>query len=230
MHKQLSLGLRLRDDANFENWYIGDNQQLTSSLKELVQAKEGGFTYIWGKSGAGKTHLLQAAAVLGARLGSAFYLPLGSDQCSPAILENLDSFELLCIDNVHCVAAEVAWEEALFHFFNRSQSASLALIISANVAPTSLNLILPDLRSRFSSGLTYQVNALGDEQKLAALQMRAKNRGFCLTEEVGNYLLTHYSRDTTELFNALELLDQASLQAKHRLTIPFLKSVLGSEQ
>ena len=67
---------------------------------------------------------------------------------------------------------------------------------------------------------------LRDEEKLAALQQRAKSRGMQLNDHVGRYLLSHCPRDMSALFSTLDQLDSASLEEKRLLTIPFVKSVL----
>jgi DnaA family protein len=88
-------------------------------------------------------------------------------------------------------------------------------------------IILPDLKSRLTSGATYQVHRLSDEQKINALQLRASKRGLQLTKTVGQFLLTRCSRDMPLLFSTLQKLDKASLAEKRRLTIPFVKKVLA---
>lgn len=224
MQDQLSLGIRLRDDATFENWYVGDNQELLASTQNLLSSQVWGYLFLWGGKACGKSHLLQAACQQNTL---SFYLPLAEEQFDPAILENLAEFRLVCIDDIEVIAQNQIWEEALFHLFNRMQQNSSQLIISGTCGPTQLQLKLADLKSRLASGMTYQVKALNDEQKIAMLQLRSDIRGFALTHEVGRYLLSHYSRDIAELLSVLEVLDKASLQAQHRLTIPFIKTVLG---
>ena len=75
--------------------------------------------------------------------------------------------------------------------------------------------------------LCFQMRPLSDEDKLRALQLRASRRGLHLTDEVGHFILTRGTRSMSALFDLLERLDQASLQAQRKLTIPFLKETLG---
>jgi DnaA family protein len=86
---------------------------------------------------------------------------------------------------------------------------------------------LPDLKSRLAWGVVYQLHALSDEQKLDALKLRAQGRGLDLDLPVGKFLLRRCPRNMAQLFETLELLDQASLAQQRRLTIPFVKEVLG---
>jgi DnaA family protein len=50
-----------------------------------------------------------------------------------------------------------------------------------------------------------------------------------MTDQVANYLLTHYPRDLFELFNRLDDLDKAAMAQQRRLTVPFIKSVLQGQ-
>ncbi len=219
---QLTLNIRLRDDATFENFYSENNQQLISQL----QASDEQFIYMWGKPGCGHSHLLQATCQAATKQGhSAIYLPLTA-KLKPKILQNLETMDVLCLDDIHNIASIEPWEEAIFHLFNKAIANTTRLIIAANTPPPTLPIMLPDLKSRLASGITFQVQSLSDQQKLTALRIRAKNRGLQLSEEVGEFLLNRYARDTNSLFAILEKLDQASLAAQRKLTIPFIKSIL----
>ena len=133
---------------------------------------------------------------------------------------------LLCIDDLHVIAGNQIWEEAIFHLFNRIYDLGGHIVFAANDLPKALNIHLPDLISRLSWGIVYQMHSLNDHEKLAAIIMRADRRGFKLSEEVGKFIITHYPRHMGGLFTALETLDKASLAAQRRLTIPFVKEVL----
>jgi DnaA family protein len=68
---------------------------------------------------------------------------------------------------------------------------------------------------------------LDDEQKQAALQFRARARGLVLNDEVAAYIIQRLPRDMNELFWQLNRLDHASLAEQRKLTIPFVKKILG---
>lgn len=223
---QLTLGIRLLDEATFDNFFLGDNTEVVAAIKALADTARWGFIYIYGNVGVGKSHLLQACCQCVSPQQSAFYLPLGPE-FSPAILENLDQYSLVCIDDIETYAGNRVWEEALFHFYNRAIQNQTRLLVAGISLVKQLPFLLPDLASRLSSGLTYILKELTDSQKLAALQLRAAKRGFNLSEEVGCYLLNHYPRDMSALFKLLEQLDQASLEANHRVTVPFVKQIFN---
>ncbi len=96
-----------------------------------------------------------------------------------------------------------------------------------DVPPAQLRVKLMDLKSRLGWGVVYHLHGLSDEQKLEALRLRAQGRGLELDGSVGRFLLRRCPRDMGQLFLMLEELDQASLAEQRRLTIPFVKDVLG---
>lgn len=217
---QLPLGVQLRDSATFASFYPAQNRQLLAALKETPET----CVYFWGKAGTGKSHLLQALChektLNGSRVA---YLPLAEAGLMPAMLEDMDQFDLVCVDDIQSVAGKKGWEIALFHLYNRIQNRAGRLVISANQAPASLPLRLPDLASRLGWGLVFQLHELADEDKQFALQLRAQARGLELSDEVAAYLLRRTPRDMRSLFALLERLDEASLAAQRKLTIPFVR-------
>lgn len=229
---QLPLGVRLRDDATFANYYPGANAAALGYVERLCDADAGwaeSLIYLWGNDGVGRSHLLQAACLRFEQHGEpALYLPLGEVvTLGPELLDNLEQYELVCLDDLDATAGRADWEEALFHLFNRLRDAGRRLLLAASASPRELGIQLPDLQSRLSLSLVFQLQELSDEDKLRALQLRASRRGLHLTDEVGRFILTRGARSMSALFDLLEQLDQASLQAQRKLTIPFLKETLG---
>jgi DnaA family protein len=66
---------------------------------------------------------------------------------------------------------------------------------------------------------------LADEQKITALQERASDRGFEISEDAVKFILNRYRRETGNLFKILDQIDKASLEQKRLITIPFLRSL-----
>ena len=229
---QLSLGMRLRDDATFANYYPGANAVTLGYVEHACEVEDqwmDGVLYIWGASGVGRSHLLQAACLrVEERGGRALYLPLADlAEHGPQLLDNVEFCDLVCLDDIQAVLGQAHWEEALFHAFNRMLDAGKQLLIAADASPRKLPIKLADLQSRLSLALVFQLHELSDDDKLRALQLRASRRGLQLPDDVGRFLLARSVRSMTVLFDTLEQLDTASLQAQRKLTIPFLKEALG---
>lgn len=227
--RQLALDLCLRDDANFANFYVGENTELINFLKNLSTNKIAKIIFLWGDNGAGKTHILTACCQSLESSKNIAYLPLTEhEKFSPEILDNMENCALLCLDDLDFILGKKDWEEAIFAYYNRllDSTNNNVMLITASASPKNLAFALADLQSRLSSGITFQLQALNDEQKIAALQLRAHSLGLSLTDETAKFLLTHYNRDTNTLFATLKQLDQAALAAKRKLTIPFIKNIL----
>lgn len=230
--RQLSLGVSLHDEATFANFYLpanGGNRQAVAALENQFNAAGERLVYLWGAPGAGLTHLLQAACHSAHSSDqSAQYLPLRelAGFAPEALFEGLETQDLICLDSLDCVLGNRHWEEALFDLFNRVYDAGRRLVFSATASPKELSLTLEDLRSRLNWGVVYQVDLLTDEEKQAALQMRAKGRGMEMSREVAQFILSRAPRDMNDLFLLLNRLDELSLQEQRKLTIPFVKQVL----
>ena len=79
-------------------------------------------------------------------------------------------------------------------------------IVSSVCAPHELSIQLPDLKSRLSACMIFHVHGVTDREKIQALQLRAKSRGFHLPEDVGVFLLRRFPRNMVDLFHCLETL------------------------
>lgn len=229
---QLALGIELSDDMTLANYYAGENQVALTFIERLCDpnaefAEQ--LIYLWGSQGVGCSHLLQAACLQFQLSGRhAIYLPLQELICyTPDILENLEYCDLVCLDNVDVIVGNKVWQEALFHLFNRLRDQNKSLLIAGSVSPHNLAIELADLKSRLSLALVFQLHTLTDQEKIKALQRRALCKGIELSDEVASFILARSNRDMTSLLLLLEQLDKASLVAKHKLTIPFVKQVLN---
>lgn len=229
MSEQLILGVQLRDDASFANFSAGTNQQLVEILQTITCGDAEQFTYFWGLRGLGKSHLLQACChEAQAHDRTALYLPLSRlDEFSIEMLQGLDSLDVLCVDDIQYIAGRADWEEAFFHLYNSLRDAQTRLVIAASAAPKEVGIQMPDVVSRLDWGLVFHLEALTEDAKVDNLHLRAKLRGFQMSDEVAHFLINHCQRDMPSLMGMLDQLDQASLVEKHRLTIPFVKSVLN---
>ncbi len=226
--RQLVLGVGLRDEAVFASYFPGRNAMLVQALQRSSIGQGERILYLYGPTGSGRSHLLQACCHAAHQVGlSACYLPLSMGHFSPAMLEGLASRDLVCLDDVHVLAGQSIAEEALFHAFNQIHDAGGTMIIASAVLPMHVGFSLPDLVSRLYWGIVFQLHALSDAEKCEMLIVRAAYRGMQLSEEVGRFILRHCSRDMAALCEALAILDRTSLAAQRRLTIPFVKSVLA---
>lgn len=234
---QLPLPIHQVDDETFDNFYAENSLVLLDSLRQNFVDVQQPFFYIWGGKSSGKSHLLKAVSnhyLLNQQTSS--YIPLEKSQYfSPMVLDNAEQLDVICLDDLQIVAGDEAWELAIFNLFNqiREQQGLFGsghktlLLISADSPPHQLKIHLPDLRSRLTWGEVYQLSNLSDEQKRVILQRNAYQKGMELSDEVANFLLKRLDRDLQTLSTELDRLDRASLQAQRKLTMPFVKEILG---
>jgi DnaA family protein len=103
---------------------------------------------------------------------------------------------------------------------------STKLIFAADLPPRQTDWVLEDWRSRAAACLVYQLQELDDAGRSEALSLRAAQRGLQLPPETADYLLKRMPRDLPSLCSVLDQLDEASLVAQRRLTIPFIRDAL----
>jgi DnaA family protein len=219
--RQLLLDFTQAPAPTFENFVPGSNAEALAAVRA---EGEGRFPpaqreaslfprvlYLWGESGAGKTHLLRAFAVI---RPEARYVRGGDYSGS-------ESGAILVLDDVERL--DDARQVALFNAFNGR--AFDLIVVAAHAAPKDVAL-RRDLATRLATGLTYRVLALSDEEKRAALAAHAKARGFALGDDVAGYLLTRARRDMASLIQSLDTLDRYSLETGRPITVPLLKAAM----
>lgn len=197
--RQLLLDFTQAPAPTFANFVHGGNAELFQALEAAARGElPEHVIYMWGESGAGKTHL--ATALRQAVEGR------------PGV-RVIDDVERL---------GEAEQEELFNAFIDRNFRFLLA---TAGCAPRDVP-IRRDLATRLATGLTYRVLPLTDEEKRMALAAHARTRGFALSEDVTSYLLTHARRDMGSLMAALDTLDRYSIETGRPITVPLLKAAM----
>jgi len=228
MAEQLPIKFEFRANQTFDDFYPGSNQEIIAQLRKTTAGTGEPFIFLWGDKGHGKSHLLQACCQDAFKQDiRAFYLDL-SIQASikPELLNGLETFEIVCLDNMDAVIELQDWELPIFDFFNQHRDRDHRLIVSAASSPNTLTFTLADLKTRMNWGLSLKIQALDDNEKIAALTHKAQQLGFDMAPQTARFLLTRYDRDLPSLWRMLDKLDTASLAAQRKLSIPFLKQIL----
>ncbi|MCU7811385.1 MAG: DnaA regulatory inactivator Hda, partial [Candidatus Thiodiazotropha sp. (ex Notomyrtea botanica)] len=130
MPQQLPLGIGIRPSVDFSSFIAGRNGEALSHLRSTLDP----FLYLWGESGSGKSHLLQAACGLAQTEGRRpAYLPLKSEQeIDPAMLDGLEGFSLVCLDDLERITGRKDWEQAIFNLFNLLRETGAQLVVAAD--------------------------------------------------------------------------------------------------
>ena len=211
--RQLILDLLPEAPPRLDNFVAGGNTDaLTGLAAWLAPDNQEPSLLLWGEIGAGKTHLLRASEAC------------FSDACTNPDLLDIDAFSPFhAVDNVEALSA--VGQIALFNLFNRLRASGGRLLTAASQPPLHMAL-REDLRTRLGSGLIYRLQALTDDDKIAALTTLAAARGMRLSQEAINYLLARAPRDMRSLTALLTALDRYSLEHKRAITLPLLREVL----
>ncbi|MGS2719946.1 DnaA regulatory inactivator Hda [Paraglaciecola aestuariivivens] len=234
---QLSLPVALKETGSFSSFIAGQNAQALNHVKNLLnsqpsQRKHNWLTYLFAEQGLGKSHLLYAACQQAQNNGQiCVYLSFNEkSNLTPEVLQGLEHYPLICLDDIQHLTGEPEWQVAVFDLINRvKEHDTSCLVITGNQPPAKLNLELADLVSRLLWGTNFQLHSLTDEQRQQALIVKAQHRGLHMPKEVAKYLVNHWRRDMPALIASLDILDEQSLQQQRKLTIPFVKSILGND-
>ncbi len=242
---QLPLPVTLPVDENFDSFVDTGNEELVAVLKSIASALPdwrhadslGQLTSLnlplvtlLGRSATGKSHLLFSTCHHLARHSvSHLYLNMNDYHAwSHDIFDGLENLSLIALDNIHAIAGDNAWEEALFDLFNRIIETQHTLILcTSQLGPSNPAFTLPDLRSRLAWGVIYHVNELDESGREEAVKLRAEERGLTLSNQALHFLLNHSERDLKSLMALLGRLDTRSLQEQKRLSVAMVKRELG---
>lgn len=210
--QQLLLDIRPPAQPDLARFVAGRNVELMAQLTAMLDgtATER-MVYVWGAPGSGKSYLLAAWAHACKVRGMT--VEFSGQQAAQAVIadqvENWDDVQ----------------QHAGFAAFNRVREAGGLWLAAGNVAPADLP-VMPELQTRLGWGLVFQLQALEDAEKRAALAHHAETLGFKLEPQVADYLLTHTARDMQSLLRTLEALDRFSLETRRPITLPLLRQLL----
>jgi DnaA family protein len=218
MH-QLAFQLKSAPQPTLENFIVGQNRELLSTIGRFLCGDQNTrFIYLWGSSGAGKTHLMRASGAVMTAEGCHVCYDLKSDD-----VPTFDASTCFCIDNVDDL--EHHEQIIFFNTYNKLRDCGGRMLVVGQQPLSNLSL-RADVLTRLSWELVYQVFPLDDIQKTQAMVEYAKLCGFDVPKEVIDFILARYPRDLSSLLALLGGLDRYSLELKRGITIPLIKSFL----
>ena len=231
MIRQLPLRIPL-DDAARQADFVGPAARLAADAEGLV--------LVSGDHGCGKSHLLQGLCRESMCREKMDREKMGRDSCGgdflyipslknyePGVLEGLETRSLICLDEVHEVMGDEAWEVALFHLINGVLHHGGKLVLASRLPVADLPTQLADLASRLKAAALVLVRQPDDAGKLEVIRRKARRRGFEMSDEVCRFILGRARRDMHHLVRLVETLDGESMRNQKRVTIPFVKQALG---
>lgn len=219
---------RIRPDYIFQNFAVSGSNQL-AFVSATTVAKKIGTAYnplfIYGPVGVGKTHLMHAIAnEIYQEDSNRKILYITSEEFTNEVVEAIRSnntaemkrrfrnLDLLMIDDIQFVAGKERVQEELFHTFNILVDHSSQIILTSDRPPQEIRKVERRLLSRFSGGLTVDIDSPDFELRCAILLTKAKKFNFDLDIETAK-IIAEKTQDTRELEGLLlRVMTEASSQ------------------
>jgi chromosomal replication initiator protein len=213
----------------FENFIKGDSNQLARAAASAVANNPGGTSFnplvIYGGTGLGKTHLIQAIGNHAIAQGKAKrVIYVSSERFTVEFVEAIQrdttnefagfyrSMDILIVDDIQFFAGKERTQDHFFHTFNELHQLGKQIVLSSDCPPKEIAAIEERLRSRFEWGLIADIQPPDLETKIAILQKKAENEHVVIPDDVAEYIARAIKSNVRELEGALtRLIAYASL-------------------
>src|SRR5690606_8562414 len=202
---------------SFETFVIGPFNALAHAAAKTVSERPG-ITYnplfIYGKTGHGKTHLIQAVGnqlkksgkkvfyVTAERFTVDYFNSLQSGTAN-SFKDKYRQYDVLVMDDVQFLNSKEKTQEELFHLFNTLHDNNKQIVFSSDIHPSLLCGMEERLQSRFAAGMIVDIPAPDLESRAAILKAKAAQNGITLADEVIDYLADSINGNLRELEGAL---------------------------
>lgn len=216
----------LNKDATFDNFVPGESNRFARAAAFAVSEAPGNSynpLFIYGGSGLGKTHLLNAIGNYALNLYpdlkvryvnseeftnefiEAVKEGAGSDGQITEFNRRYREVDLLLIDDIQFLGGKTGTLETFFHTFNALYNANKQIVVASDVAPKLLQNFEQRLISRFEMGLTVDVQPPNQETRIAILRMKASTSKlkFDVPMEVLDLIAQQVTDNIRELEGAL---------------------------
>jgi len=212
----------LNERYTLDSFVVGDSNELAFAACQAIASQPGtkyNPLFLYGGVGIGKTHLIQAVGnILAARDPSAKVLYISTEQFvqefvdalrmrkTPAFARHYRTADVLIVDDVQFIGGKEKMQEEFFHTFNALHQANKQIILSADKPPKDIVSLEDRLRSRFTGGMSIDMQIPDFETRCAIVQSKAQSHGTDLNHEVVDYLATNIQNNIRELEGALNQL------------------------
>ena len=233
MPGQLVLPMGVNDAPDLDNFDDAPNRELVAYLKQRLLKRASGHLEAFsgyvlrGEASSGKSHLLTALAQWVQRCGGEAVL-LKSMHDLKATMDWDHQNRTYLLDGLDEFCSGSDDERELMSFIERLKQNNASLVVSTEVAVKSMDIALPDLRSRILAMEGFEIRPLSETQRKTVVRQRAHQRGIKLSDDVLNWLFAHTDRELGVMLDLLERIDELSLAEKRRVTIPLIKTLIGA--
>ncbi|OGV48014.1 MAG: hypothetical protein A2X49_13315 [Lentisphaerae bacterium GWF2_52_8] len=229
---------------SFSNFVVGEENRYAHAAALTAAHSPGVYNplYIYGGTGLGKTHLLQAVAheVLQARKNAIveyvtceeflnLYVESLQQRRHSEFRNRFRGADVLLIDDVHHLANKVQLQEEFFNTFNTLYNGSKQIILTSDKQPSEIKGLEDRLVSRFESGVTTEITPPSMETRLAILRMKQEEHALKVDEDVLLFIASNITSSIRRVEGALlRLVVYSSAMANCKITVPVAEKILNS--
>ncbi len=231
----------------FDSFVVGSSNQFVFAAAKSVAANPGedfNPLYIYGGTGLGKTHLMQAIAnEIAEKKPSLKVIYTTSENFLNEYVDSMSSkkggrdastrfrnryrnVDVLLIDDIQFWAGKYGVQEAFFHAFNELVSKNKQIVISSDCPAKDLTTLEERLRTRFEQGLIADIQPPDLETKIAILKRKALERKFVISDEVLGFLAKNSDNNVRTLEGRLNKVIFASKLHEEPITLKLAATAL----
>jgi chromosomal replication initiator protein len=243
-----SITMPLNERYTFESFVVGKSNELAAAAAHAV-AEAPGRTYnplfIYGATGLGKTHLMQAIAhAVLKRNPETRLLYVGAEQFINEVIESIQArtmpefrrryrndIDLLLVDDVHFLEGKEMTQDEFFHTFNALFEGRKQMVLTSDRPPKEIPGLEDRLISRFEWGMVADIGQPDLEHRIAILRKKAYQDHLELTipDDVLRFIAEHIRSSVRELEGCIiKLLLFASLKNRE-ITIELAREALADK-
>ncbi|MFI3270176.1 MAG: chromosomal replication initiator protein DnaA [Rikenellaceae bacterium] len=244
--RKIAIDPNLTSLYTFDNFVEGKCNKLPCSAGRAVAASPANNPfnplYIYGNSGLGKTHLVQAIGHEIRRTQpqlQVLYVSMNKFQSQfqtaykngeiPDFIHFYQTIDVLIIDDIQELTGKTGTQNAFFNIFNHLQLAGKQIILTSDKSPVELKDIEERLLTRFKWGFTSNIEVPGYETKYQIIEKKAKKYGAAqLPQEVIEYLANNIMSNVREIEGALSAIVANSQFLGRKVTVPLAREILKS--
>lgn len=234
----------------FESFVVGKNNEFVYAAALSVATDPAGTynpLFIYGGTGLGKTHLIQAIAnKIVSEKPELKVIYVTSEQFLNEIIDTMfvsrgpdareksnrlrayyRNADVLIVDDIQFIEKRKAVQEEFFHTFNELVSKGKQIIITSDQPPKELSELEERLRTRFAGGLVYDIQPPNFETKIAILKRKAFEKKCLVPDDVLNFLAQDSGDDVRTLEGRLTKVIFASRLHEEPISVSLAKNALS---
>jgi chromosomal replication initiator protein len=233
----------LNPSYTFDSFVLGPSNQMAYNASLAVSKKPGiqyNPLFIYGGTGLGKTHLLQAIGNDAIEHGkTVIYVTIEqfmNDFTFSIKNKNMEHFrskyrkcDVLLIDDIQFLSGKEQTQEEFFHTFNELHNGKKQIVMTSDRLPSQIAGLVDRLKSRFEWGLTADIQIPGLETKIAIIEKKSELNGIKLTRDIINFIATNLDSSIREIEGVLIRINASASLLNQEINLEMAQSLLKEQ-